>query len=632
MLPLPLAALEIAEMSEEHVEILADYCIDCHDSFSEKGGFNIEELSYRLDSVESAETWQKVLNVLNSGEMPPKNKPQLEDEEKIAVLRELSSQLVVARELLSDTGGVSTMRRLNKREYENTIESLLGVQVNAEDLPDDSNSGGFDTNGSALFFSADQFEQYLDIARKALDEAFLFGDQKPKPTRHEFEPEESTNAFVERVSSKLKSDYEKTQAWRNSDGSKPPKAFGILDEFEVRFWERLYRQQYATYRRYLDDPRSKEGTLLQVFFNGTNTVRVKVPPKAMVGDYKIEVYASTLAGTPREGTYIEYGFPGARSGEIERLGYARVTNDKKAEKPIILTVPVTKTGKRDVLIRHRQHNNRDAARASFTQLQTREGFGPEPSLLVDRVVLTGPHYEVWPPRAVSEIFFKGMWWKQPNEDVYAREIIHRFARRAFRVRKPTKTFVDRLHALYLEEKAEGKKFSEAIREPLALVLASPGFLYLAEPVSAENEGKSERLSDPELAVRLSYFLWSAPPDPQLMDDALSGRLREPGVLRRHADRLLDDRRSDEFIAALAHQWLHMERLDFFQHDFRAFPDFDDSVKESARSEVYETIRHVLMKRRPPGDLINPSYLIVNDLLADYYGLPPIEGNHFRKVT
>ncbi|MEM1443737.1 MAG: DUF1588 domain-containing protein, partial [Verrucomicrobiota bacterium] len=113
---------------------------------------------------------------------------------------------------------------------------------------------------------------------------------------------------------------------------------------------------------------------------------------------------------------------------------------------------------------------------------------------------------------------------------------------------------------------------------------------------------------------------------------LSGQLREPGVLRRHADRLLDDRRSDEFIAALAHQWLHMERLDFFQHDFRAFPDFDDSVKESARSEVYETIRHVLMKRRPPGDLINPSYLIVNDLLADYYGLPPIEGNHFRKVT
>ncbi|MEM6279473.1 MAG: DUF1592 domain-containing protein, partial [Verrucomicrobiota bacterium] len=201
-----------------------------------------------------------------------------------------------------------------------------------------------------------------------------------------------------------------------------------------------------------------------------------------------------------------------------------------------------------------------------------------------------------------------------------------------RIRKPTATFVDQLHQLYLEEKAAGKKFPDAIREPLALVLASPGFLYLAEPVSAGNEGKSEPLSDPELAVRLSYFLWSAPPDSSLMDDALSGRLREPGVLRRHAERLLDDRRSDEFIGALAHQWLHMERLDFFQHDPRAFPEFDDSVKELARSEVYETIRHVLMNRLPPRDLLDPEYLIVNDLLADYYELPEVEGSHFRRVA
>lgn len=626
-----LAALEFAEVPEIHGQILADYCFDCHDSLSEKGGIDLEALPYELDSVESAETWQKVLNVLNSGEMPPEDEPQLRDEEKIALLRDLSDQIVVARELLSDTGGVTTMRRLNKREYENTVESLLGVRINAEDLPNDTNSGGFDTNGSALFFSADQFEQYLAVARNALDEAFLFGDKMPKPTKQTIEPEESINAFVERVSTKLKTDYEKTQRWRNSDGSKPPSAFGVLDEFEVRFWERLYNQQYATYRRYLDDPRSKEGALLQVFFNGTNVVRVKIPTKAVQGDYHLDVFARPLKGATRKDTYIEYGFPGARSGEIERLGYARISTKKNAGEPVRLTIPVTKAGKREILIRHRQHNNRDAARANFTRLQTRDGVGPAPNLLVDRITLSGPHYASWPPRAVSEIFFKGMWWTQPDQSIYAKEIIERFATRAFRVRKPAPSFIDRLHGLYEAERAAGKKFPEAIREPLAIVMASPGFLYLAEPVKPENQGKSEPLTNKELAVRLSYMLWSAPPDKKLLAAANAGELRKPEVLRYQAERLLSDRRSDNFISALAHQWLHMERLDFFQFDDSLFPEFDDSVKDSARAEVYETIRHVIQESRPTSDLLNPDYVVVNDLLADYYGLPSVEGGHFRAV-
>lgn len=631
LLPGPLYALEFAEVPEIHGQVLADYCFECHDSLTEKGGIDLEELSFRLDSVEAAETWQKVLNVLNSGEMPPKDEPQLADEEKIALLRDLSDQLVVARELLSDTGGVSTMRRLNRREYENTIESLLGVRIDAESLPDDANSGGFDTNGSALFFSADQFEQYLKIARGALDEAFLFGKEKPELIRQVIEPETAQNAFIERVAGTLKENWDKAQAWRNSDGTKPPSEFGLLDEFDVRFRERLYNQQYASFRRYLDDPRSENAVLLQPFFDRTNFVTVKIPPKAPTGEFQIEVFALPLEGATRSDTYLEYGFPGARGGEIRRLGVARVSSDESETEPVLLRIPITKTGPREVVIRHRQHNNRDAARSFFIRSQEKRGFGPAPRLAIDRIVLSGPHHENWPPRAVSEIFFRGMWWTQPDQEAYAWEIIERFAKRAFRTRPPTTDFVNRLHDLFRSETASGKKFADAIREPLALVLASPGFLYLAEPVAEENKEKGERLSEPELAVRLSYLLWSAPPDRDLMQDARSGRLREPGVLRSHAERLLDDRRSDEFIASLAHQWLHMERLDFFQHDFRSFPEFDDSVKEAARSEVYETIRHVLADRRPARDLLDPNYLVVNDLLADYYGLPPIDGSHFRAV-
>ena len=624
--------LQPAALPTEHDAVLVKYCYDCHDSFSGKGGLDLEELSFTLDSVGAAETWQKILNSLNSGEMPPEDEPQLDDAEKIALLRDLSDQLVVAREQLSDTGGVSTMRRLNRREYENTIEALLGVRIEAENLPDDANSGGFDTNGSALFFSADQFEQYLAIARRALDEAFLFGKEPPKPLRLEIEPEVSQNKFLERLSGTIKGNWDKAQAWRNSDGSKPPKAFGLLDEFDVRFRERLYNQQYASYRRYLDDPRSKEAVLLQPFFDRTNYVNVKIPPKnAPPGEYRIEVFASPLEGAERIDSYLEWGFPGARGGEIERLGVVRITGTAEKPVPVTLTVPITRTSPREVRIRHRQHNNRDAARGAFLASQNKTGFGPDPKLQIDRVVLTGPHYDRWPLPAVKRIFFKGMWWSQENEDAYAREIIERFARRAFRTRQPAKAFVDRLHELFRAEIGSGKKFQEAIREPLALVLASPGFLYLAEPVKPENEGKSERLTDPELAVRLSYLLWSAPPDASLLDDARSGQLRKPGVLRAHAERLLDDRRSDAFVSSLAHQWLHMERLDFFQFDFRQFPEFDDSVKEAARSEVFETLRHILAERRPAGDLLDPDYVVVNDLLADYYDLPPVDGAAFRAV-
>ena len=618
-------------MPKAHDKILVKYCFECHDSLSEKGGIDLESISYTLASVESAETWQKVLNVLNSGEMPPEDQPQLSDEEKIALLRDLSDQMVLARELLSDTGGITTMRRLNRREYENTIESLLGVRIEAEDLPDDSNSGGFDTNGASLFFSADQFEQYLELGRKALDEAFLFGKKPPKPIRIEIQPEKGTNQFIQRVSGTIKANWEQAQAWRNSDGSKPPSEFGLLDEFDVRFRERLYNQQYASYKRYLDDPRSKTEVLLQPFFDRTNAITVNIPKNAPHGNFSIEIFASPLKGATRKDTYLEYGFPGARGGEIARLGYERVASTAEKVIPLTIEVPITKGGPRSIVIRHRQHNNRDFSRSVFLRSQQKTGVGPSPKLAIDRVVLSGPRHETWPPLAVSEVFFKGVWWEQPDQDAYAREIIERFATRAFRTRKPDAEFLVRLHRLYLGERESGKKFYEAIREPLALVLASPGFLYLAEPVEKKNEGKRELLSNEELAVRLSYLLWSAPPDQKLMQDARAGRLRQKGVLRAHAERLLDDRRSNEFISSIAHQWLHMERLDFFQFNFRTFPEFDDSVKESARAEVYETIRHILEKRLPTRDLLDPGYVVVNDLLADYYGLPPVEGAAYQPV-
>ncbi|MDF1738748.1 MAG: DUF1592 domain-containing protein [Verrucomicrobiales bacterium] len=634
-----------AKMPEAHFAIFDKYCLECHDSLTEEGGVNLDDLSFKIDSVASAELWQKVLNSLNSGEMPPEDEPQLSDKEKTGFLDDLSHELVAAREILSDSGGMITMRRLNRREYENTIYDLLGVRIDAEDLPADTNSDGFDTTGASLFFSSDQFEQYLKLAHNALDKTFLLSKEAPKVMSFERESEPSINKFFEKQSTKLKSNYDKAQEWRAVAKEKPPKAFGFIDENDVAFHERLYNQQYATYRQYLDRPESKTGILLYRLFNGAVLDTVNVSPKWPAGEYTLKVRVAALEGAPSHERFLEYGIKTAngRAGELDLLGCVEVTGTMAD--PQILEIPVTveKTGSRSYGLRQRQHNNRDAARADFLKAQVKNKVGPPPALWIDRIEISGPHFETWPPRGVTDLFFKGReWWKRPDEDAYAREIIERFAARAFRIKEPSPAYLEKLYELYAKGKSDGKKLHEAIREPLATILASPGFLYLIEPVPASGEGRNSpsstkrepkrKLTDPELAVRLSYFLWSSPPDKALYDVARAGELSDPAKLAAQTNRMLKDPRSDAFISSFAHQWLHMERLDFFQFDFRQFPEFDDSVKAAARQEVYETMRSVINERRPLKDLLKTDHVVVNNLLADYYGLEGVEGGEFRKVS
>ena len=139
-----------AIMPKQHQVVFDKYCMDCHDAATEKGKVNLEDLSFDIDKdIVTAERWQKILNAINSGEMPPEKKEQISDAEKTAFLEDLSIQMVTARKVLSDSGGVITLRRLNRREYANTLEALLGVRPDVSDLPDDQASTSFDTTGAS---------------------------------------------------------------------------------------------------------------------------------------------------------------------------------------------------------------------------------------------------------------------------------------------------------------------------------------------------------------------------------------------------------------------------------------------------------------------------------------------------
>jgi hypothetical protein len=138
-----------------------------------------------------------------------------------------------------------------------------------------------------------------------------------------------------------------------------------------------------------------------------------------------------------------------------------------------------------------------------------------------------------------------------------------------------------------------KEFDIAIRTPLSMILASPRFLFIKEP---GQEGSPRALDDLELAVRLSYFLWSSPPDTHLLELAKNKRLSDPDILRGQVDRLIQDHRAHNFVSGLAHQWLDMKRLDFFQFNAKDHREFDESTRTAVREEVYQTMLYLLRSR------------------------------------
>ena len=158
-----------AVLPEKNFDFLATYCLNCHDDEKQEGKINLEDLDFNIQTLQQAETWQKVLNAINSGDMPPEDKKQPKSMEKADFLESLSNTMVTARKVLSDSGG-KYYRRLNRREYNNTLRELLDVQV--ELILSADGAGHFDTEGASQFISSDQIEQYLKAGRVAIKEAF----------------------------------------------------------------------------------------------------------------------------------------------------------------------------------------------------------------------------------------------------------------------------------------------------------------------------------------------------------------------------------------------------------------------------------------------------------------------------
>ena len=940
-------------MDAKHKALLQEHCVKCHGPEKQSGRFRIDDLSFSLADIETAEKWQKMLDQINSGEMPPEDEKQPPNAAKTDFLDDLSNVMVAARRSLNDQQGVITMRRLNRREYKNTLRELLGVEINVAELPSDMGTGGFDTAGQNLFMSANQFEQYQSLGRAALEEAFAWEAAADEERVLRYETEDSLKVITKNYDGQLdalerakkwvqaveaaaarpenaqvvaklrtesKNDDIFRRSWAKITGAPAPEEFGFktVENNADKANRALgygtpagvgYMRPY--HERYLKMPHLDTGAYLTIMASdlGNDAFTLTVPHNWPVGDYTVRVHAGVIEGTPAERRFFEFGthprngrvlsthevtgsisqpqvieipltltkehsdtsnrtifirergtkdhytqtrrvfgegkskngigpelaiwvdwieierktgtakpavvaeakfnvgsnrqagsvsakglnkvryeceqangkvkdyiaytidareraqkwaaevdaaaakpentvvaeelrksakhpntfrrewatFKGAPSPEsfgfetvennadkanaalgenwqkyheyylsrpaldhgaylgtptmhpaVMALGFLQLpvpgewtsgefimrvrvaaTEDARPEQkfleagmhprngmvratfeitgtmeqpqivemPFTLTKSMTDAGDRTLFIREKGawDNNEEGGRKRAEAVK-RNGIGPEAVLWIDYIEIERVSIAARPqPPALSALGFLPDDQAPPLPANEAHAAIARFAKVAFRGSEPPESFQQQLAGIYDTLIKSGSKPGAAMKETLSVVLASPMFLYLAEPAA---DGKRRPLTTAELATRLSYFLWSAPPDEAL----LQADLTKPDVLAAQTTRLLEDPRSREFVNGFVHQWLGMDRLDFFEVNRAKYPRFDDSTRLAAKNEVYETFAYLLQHNAPLSDLLKADYIVANSLIADFYGIPEVKGDAFQKVS
>lgn len=622
--PLMAADQYSAIMSGRQAEIISKYCLDCHDSETMKGQVDLEDLSYDLGSdIQVAERWQEVLNVLNAGEMPPKKKAQLSVEEKTTLLAELSEKMVVARKIHGDSGGMITMRRLNQREYANTIESLLGVRPNVDGLPNDRAGSGFDTAGASLYFSSDQLEQYIEIAEDALRMATSIDPVVENPIiRVEAERGPFGRAAYQKRLDHYLDELSRARAYA-AEPNRPPEDFGFKSMRQAKGASATATRMVPLMEAYLRRPDTRDGILV-MSMTGRGMFKFRLPAITAYPQEQItlRIRAAAYPGFKERFQYIEFVAENRKAKSSRVLGWRKVR--ASFEDPEIIEFPVTPIAGEEIVYAIQKRSHPKGSKDDLALIRAAGKQFTPAAIWLDWVEIERSGHPVGTtPEAASIFFPQPAGWSDTH---YAREVLQRFAIRAFRNAEPSTEYLEKLVGLFEANRQKGLGMREALLQPLSIVLASPSFLYMVESTG------TEQLTDTELAIRLSYFLWSAPPDATLMRVAAEGRLSERSELKRQTIRLLADARADEFVKAFVHQWLGMDRLGMFTFDTLIYQEHDTAVLESSRSEIYETFRYMLDHKYPLGSLLQSDFVVVNDVMADYYGIAGCEGHEFRKVS
>ncbi|MCM8532973.1 MAG: DUF1592 domain-containing protein [Lentisphaeraceae bacterium] len=617
LIPVSLQAVEKPlEIDAKYRQFMTDYCIECHNAEKTKGKTRLDEagFSFEINTIQDADKWQKILTAINAKEMPPEDETQPKSAEKVEFLEMLSGKMVEARDFFRDTGGKTLMRRLNRREYSNTMKDLLGVTVDVANLPADQSTIGYDTDGGSLYMSSDQIEQYLSIARKGLSRALA---AKGKIDKKKIEPELKNKALADGAR-KYKDRYERGVAFdKSTDPNKNPKDFGLIDKRDALTAQRSFSKHYEPIVTYLNDPLSKSGFLVGTG-RRTNELSFQLPSDGL---YKVRARVGLTPSAVTERSFLDLTSFDKSLSSSKRLDSFHIT--KTVEDAQLIEAVIEADGKGTYAFRDK------LSAAAVKNLQQthrkQQGKSMQGSLWIDWMEWEGPY-----PYPKSDLL------KRVSREVNAgvseqtiKALIKDFGQQAFRGEPVSEEYLNGLLKVYRSELELTSSAQQSIIEPLAMILASPSFIYISEP---SRDNKTSRLSSRELAVRLAYFLWSSPPDQELLKLAEEGRLDDEELLSKQVHRMLESPKSENFYRDFTHQWLDMKRLSFFEFNTELYPQFDNTMKAVAAEEVFQTVKTIVTENLSTANFLKSEFVVINGMLANHYDIPNVKGDHFRKVT
>src|SRR5471032_3252680 len=561
----------------DHKKMLMQYCTACQNDKLKTAGMSVVPLDANNLQANQA-TWEKILRRVSLGEMPLRGAPR-PPKERLQQFTQWLAKSLDDQAAAHPNPGRATVRRMNRTEYANAVRDLLGLNVDfSKDMPADDTGYGFDNIADVLTVSPTLMDRYITVAGRISRMATGQASRKVITTDYKVPKDLFVNGFGvasynERASDDLPLD------------SRGGGAFKFYAPYDATY----------TIQVFLNANTSEEGEI-----NSLNRFEVKVPLKAGL--------RTIGASFPKQLALDEHVVPKSVLGPRQPAA---------APVPIPLDVQV------------------DGARVQRLMVPS-VATGPNVSQSfylrdVMQISVVGP-YDIksagdTPSR--RKIFICRPSAELP-ESACADKILTTLAHRAYR-RPVTAADIKPLMKIY-DEGRKGADFDHGIEAGLEAVLVSPSFLFMRESDSARSKPDDvHRISDVELAQRLSFFLWSSIPDEALLSAAEQGRLHNPAVLKTQVARMLADPRAKALTDNFAGQWLYLRRLEYQKPDRRAFPDFDQRLRDAMQTETEMFFDGVVRENRSALDFLDANYTYLNQRLAEHYGIPGVYGTTFRKV-
>ena len=562
--------------------MLDKYCSKCHNYDDFSGGLALEDFSPD-DVTDNPVVFEEVLRKLKISAMPPRKQPQPTAAERknfVATLEQTLDAAVVE----NPYAGTTSIHRLNRAEYTNSIRDLLGVDIDlTELLPSDGGDHGFDNIGELLRSSPMLLDRYMTVGLRVADLALGNSEAALSVTSYDIP-------------------FDTTQ-------EKHLAGFPIGTRGGVQA-----THYFPADGEYVFSARPLQG-VAEGYFGIEGHDR---PHEFLVYIDGKQVYSSEIGGLEQHNI------------SVESFNEVIPVVDQKLTSP---RIPVT-AGPHEVVFTWRERVNVEQNSWQPTLRDTLEIHNPSGMPRLEKAMVKGPYAATGvSTSATREQILVCQPSAAAEEEPCAREVLTNLARRAFR-RSVSEDDIAAPLAFYSKERSDGADFEQGMRVAIARMIVSPFFLFRVETDSPdETPGADHAVDGVALASRLSFFLWSSAPDAELLEQGESGKLEDTNSRESQVRRMLADPRSDAFIENFVGQWLQLRNLEMrARPDLLMFPDFDDNLRQAFRQETEMLFAYVLRENRPVHELLTANYTFADERLARHYGIDGVTGARFRKVT